>query len=320
MAKTIKSLPGGRTIGIVGLGMYGNQVGSVKQNVYDGDTINTRALGNISIRFLGIDTAEKKIPLTGESQFTSLSDPRWVAFLTDPFAAGGPLSPSPFSPGLTAYLQGRSGAGVAVNHKKFADAAEDKLEEFVQADLDEMGVPKEDFKFYLCFAYEIMDRYGRFLCYINRNQPDANVPSPRPASYNTRLLEAGMAMPYFIWPNVNPWRAQGSILDAVLSPGTAKTTAEADQKLSAARQAVKAARQSHLGIFDAVDPLVIESFEVRFLSRGKAPNRWVVDLSKNDSVLIKPENYYTILLPEDRLYISPEHIGLFVADGWQKQP
>jgi len=127
-------------------------------------------------------------------------------------------------------------------------------------------------------------------------------------------------MPYFIWPNINPWRAQGSILDAVLDPGTAKTTAEADQKLNAAYQAVKAARQGHLGIFDAADPLVIEPFEVRFLSRGQAPNRWVIDLSKNDSVLIKPENYYTIPFPEDRLYIAPEHIGLFIAKNWQKQP
>ncbi|KPL23429.1 MAG: hypothetical protein AMJ75_06070 [Phycisphaerae bacterium SM1_79] len=319
MAKTIENLPGGRTVGHVGLGMYGNQVGSVKQNVYDGDTINVRALGNFGIRFLGIDTAEKKIPLPGQSQFTSLSNAGWAALLADPFAAGGPLSPSPFSPGLTAYLNGRKGPGVAANHKKFADAAEDKLEELVQQDLNEMGTPKEDFSFYLRFAYEIMDGYGRFLCYINRNQPDANAPSPRPASYNTRMLEAGMASAYFIWPNINPWRAQGSIVNAVLDPGTAKTVAEADQKLSAARQAIKAARQGQQGIFDAADPLAIEPFEVRYISRAQAPNRWVIDLSKNDSVLIKPQNYYTIPFAEDRLFIPAEHTGLFVAKGWQKQ-
>jgi endonuclease YncB( thermonuclease family) len=320
MAKTIESLPGGATVGHVGLGMHGNQVGSVKQIVYDGDTLNVRALGNFGIRFLGIDTPEKKIPLPGESQFTSLSDTNWIDFLTDPFGAGGPLSPSPFSNGLTAYLQGRCGNSVAVNHKKHADAAEDKLEELVQDDLDEMGVSKEDFKFYLRFAYEIMDRYGRFLCYINRDQPDANVPSPRPASYNTRMLQAGMALPYFIWPNINPWRAYGSVLDAVLNPGTANTTATADQKLNTARQAVKTARQNHMGIFEAADPLVLEAFEVRFLSRRQPPNRWVIDLSKNDSVLIRPENYYAIPFAEDRLFIAPEHVELFVDNGWQKQP
>jgi endonuclease YncB( thermonuclease family) len=320
MAKTIERLQNGTTVGHVGLGMYGNQVGSVKQNVYDGDTINVRALGNFGIRFLGIDTAEKKIPLPGESQFTSLSNARWAAFLTDPFVNGGPLSPSPFPPGLTKHLKDHSGAGVAVNHKKFADTAEDELENFVQEDVDEMGVPREEFKFYLRFAYEIMDGYGRFLCYINRDQPNANVPTPRPASYNTRMLEAGLATPYFIWPNINPWRARGSILNAVLAPGTAKTTADADQKLNTARQAVKAARQGHLGIFDAADPLVIEPFEVRFLSRGQTPNRWVIDLSKNDSVLIRPENYYTIPFAEDRLFINPQHVELFVDKNWQKQP
>jgi endonuclease YncB( thermonuclease family) len=299
--------------------MYDEEVGSVKQNVYDGDTINVRALGNFSIRFLGIDTPEKKIPLPGESQFTSLSHEDWVNFLADPFAADGPLSPSPFSPGLTAYLLGRSGPGIATNHKKFADAAEKKLQELVQADLNGMGVSKEKFAFYLRFAYEIMDRYGRFLCYVNRDQPDANVPSPRPAPYNTRMLEAGMALPYFIWPNVDPWRAQGSILDAVLDPGTAKTVADANQRIAAARQAVKAARQGKQGIFDAADPLAIEPFEIRYLSRGQAPDRWIIDLGKNDSVLIKPENYYTITFAEDRLYIAPEHIGLFIAKGWQKQ-
>jgi endonuclease YncB( thermonuclease family) len=320
MAKTIESLPGGGTVGHVGLGMYGNQVGSVKQIVYDGDTLNVRALGNFSIRFLGIDTPEKKIPLPDESQFTSLSNQRWIDFLTDPFVAGGPLSLSPFSSGLTTYLQNHCGNNVAVNHKKHADAAEDNLEALVQADLNVMGVSKEDFKFYLRFAYEIMDRYGRFLCYINRDQPDANVPSARPESYNVRMLEAGMALPYFIWPNINPWRAYGSILDAVLNPGTANTTAVADQKLNTARQAVKAARQGQTGIFEAADPLAIEPFEVRFLSRKQPPNRWVIDLSKNDNILVKPENYYTIPFAEDRLFIAPEHVKLFVDNGWQKQP
>jgi len=320
MEKTIQSLQGGLIVGYVGLGMYGDEVGSVKQNVYDGDTINVRAMGNFSIRFLGIDTPEKKIPLPGESKFTSLSNQHWIDFLEDPFAAGGPLSSSSFSPGLKAYLQQRCGPNAAKNHKKFADAAEKKLQDFVQADLDEMGVKKEDFKFYLRFAYEIMDRYGRFLCYINRNQPKENVPSPRPEPYNTRMLDAGAAMPYFIWPNIDPWRAYGSILKAVLDPGTAMTASAGNPKLGAARQAVKAARQRHLEIFNDADPLIIEPFEVRFLSRGQPPDRWVIDLSKNDSVLIKPENYYTIPLPEDRLYIAPEHVGLFVEKGWKKQP
>jgi endonuclease YncB( thermonuclease family) len=315
MAKAIERLRNGQTVGHVGLGMHGQQVGSVKQQVYDGDTINIRALGNFGIRFLGIDTAEKKIPLPGEDTFTSLSDPRWEAFLTDPFASDR-LS---FSAGLTAYLQNITGPGVATNHKDFADAAEDKLEDYVQDDLDQMGVPKEDFAFYLRFAFEIMDGYGRMLCYINRDQPDASIPSPRPSSYNTRMLESGMASPYFIWPNINPWRARGSIVNAVFAPGTANDTAQADAKLRQTRDAVKVARQNHDGIFDTSDPLRIEPFEVRYLSRLASPSRWVIDLSKNENMIIHPENYYTIPFAEDRLFMSSEHVPLFVEAGWQKQ-
>ncbi len=319
MAKTIERLPGGITVGHVRLGIFDGEVGTVKRQVYDGDTITVQGKGNFGIRFLGIDTAEKKIPLPGHDSFTSLSDPRWDAFLSEPFAAGGPLSSAPFSAGLANYIRERTGPGVAVNHRKYADAAEDLLEEFVQADLGEMGAPKEDFVFYLRFAFEIMDRYGRLLCYINRDQPDAGVPSPRPPSYNERMLHGGLASPYFIWPNINPWRARGSILDAVFDPGTAKDMAESDAKLKGARQAVRAARENHVGIFDAADPLRVEPFEVRYLSRCSPPSRYVIDLSKNDDVLIHPENYYTVPLPEDRLFISAEHVPLFVEAGWQKQ-
>jgi endonuclease YncB( thermonuclease family) len=315
MGKAIESLRNGQIVGHVGLGMYGENIGSVKQQVYDGDTIIVRALGNFSIRFLGIDTAEKKIPLPGEDSFTSLSDPRWDAFLTNPFAPDD----SPYSAGLTDYILNKLGPGVAKNHKQHADAAEDQLEEFVQDDLTEMNVSKEDFEFYLRFAFEIMDGYGRFLCYINRDQPDANNPTPRPYSYNTRLLINGMASPYFIWPNINPWRAYGSIVDAVLAPGTANDIAQDDNKLRQAREAIKNARQNEVGIFDGDEPLRIEPFEVRYLSRNSPPSRWVIDLSKNDNILIHPENYYTIPFGEDRLYIPSEYVPLFVEAGWQKE-
>ncbi len=319
MAKTIKHFQG-RTVGHVGLGVFGDEIGTVKRQVYDGDTITVRALGNLSIRFLGIDTAEKNIPLPGRGDaFISLSDPRWDAFLSDPFAAGGPLSPSPFSKDLTSHLKKRIVPGLAKNHRKYGEDAEDLLEQFVQADLQEMGMSKKDFSFYLRFAFEIMDGYGRFLCFINRDQPNANVPSTRPPSYNERMLQAGMASPYFIWPNINPWRAYGSIVDAVFAPGTANEMAEADAKLKQARDAVKAARQDHVGIFCADDPLLIQPFEIRYLSRCSPPSRWVIDLSQNDDILIHPENYYTVPYAEDRLYISPQHVPLFVQAEWQEQ-
>lgn len=39
--------------------------------------------------------------------------------------------------------------------------------------------------------------------------------------YKTRMLQSGRAAPYFIWPNINPFRARGSTLDGVFAPGTA---------------------------------------------------------------------------------------------------
>lgn len=143
----------GTTEGYVGLGYHGGGIGTVKQQVYDGDTIVVRGLGNFGVRFVGIDTAEMKLPLPGQTSFVSLADPRWEEFLADPFRQGGPLSPSPFSPGLTEYLQDRTGPGVAANHRRFAEAAEDQLEEYVQADMTAMGMAREGFAFYLRFAF-----------------------------------------------------------------------------------------------------------------------------------------------------------------------
>jgi hypothetical protein len=46
----------------------------------------------------------------------------------------------------------------------------------------------------------VIDRYGRFLSFVHR---DDRVARPRP--YNEGLLAAGVAVPYFIWPNVAPF-------------------------------------------------------------------------------------------------------------------
>jgi hypothetical protein len=58
-----------------------------------------------------------------------------------------------------------------------------------------LGKTKDDFEFFLSFAHEVMDGYGRLLAYINRAQPNAEQPAPRPLSYNERLLEQGMVTP-----------------------------------------------------------------------------------------------------------------------------
>ena len=307
------------TIGHAALGMYGRKQGTVKRQVHDGDTIIVRAVGNIGIRLLGIDTPEISFRLPGDGRFWSLSDQRWREFLADPFDRKWPPFDPILSEGLKGFLQDRKTPHAAENHCRHAKASEDALEEEVQKDMHVLGQDAESFGFFLAFAYEIMDGYGRFLCYVNREQPDPNQPTRRPKTYNERLLELGRTSAYFIWPNINPWRKEDSIVDAVLKPGTARTVAEDDSALQRARRSVQRARQKHLGIFDAMDPLILEPFEVRFFSRRRPPDRWVIDLNENDTLLIHPQNYCTVPHPEDRLFIPAEYVPLFVEKGWRKQ-
>lgn len=318
MGKAIEQLASGLKVGHVELGLHGNKPGSVAQQVHDGDTITVRAPGNLGVRFLGVDAAEISFTLPGGNRFVSLSNPQWETFLSDPFAPSlKPFDP-PLLPGLREYLAARVGPGMATNHAMHAQVAEDALEAEVRRDMGVLNQTEEDFQFFMVFAHEVMDGYGRLLGFINRDQPRANDPEPRPRSYNERLLAQGMVMPYFIWPNIDTF-FRGSIIDAVLAPGTANTHANRSRDLRKAREDVQQARAAQLGIFDAQNPLRLYPFELRFLARRRPPDRWVIDLSKNDDQLIHPQNYYTIPNIEDRLFIPEEYVPLFVERGWRRQ-
>lgn len=311
MAKAIETL-GILTVGHVGLGKHGAAAGSPGQQVHDGDTINVRALGNFGVRFLGVDAPEISFTLPGTQQFTDLGDPKWEAFLTH---ALDPVNQPPaFSVGLRHHLEARLTAGVAPNHHKHALAAKQGLLAEVVADVAALGATNDSFEFFMAFAGEVMDQYGRLLGYINRQQQA----KPRPLDYNARQLKAGLVSAYFIWPNVNPFRKQKSRIDAVLAPGTANTVAQQEATLRQARQWLKDARQQHMGLFEKADPLRLEAFELRFLAGRRKPNRWVIDLSKNDALLHSPESYYLIPHAEDRLFVPEEYVPLFVEKGWQK--
>lgn len=82
---------------------------------------------------------------------------------------------------------------------------------------------------------------------------------------------------------------------------------------------IRDARENGIGVFDRQDPLRLLPFDVGFLSRRRPPDRWVIDLSKNDDVLIKPQNYYTVPNVEDRLFLPEEYVPLFVEAGWKRQ-
>lgn len=313
MAKAIEQFKSGLIVGHAGLGFRDGVTGSVRQQVHDGDTINVRAIGNFGVRFLGVDAPEISFRLPGEEGFTGLSDIKWERYLSDPFENWP--SGSRLDEDLIDYLKAKIKPGVAMNQYRHATRAEDELEKEVSSDLEDLGQSEEDFQFFLAFAYEIMDRYGRLLGFINRYQPGRK----RPLSYNERLLQAGVISPYFIWPNINPFREKRPLVNAVIEPNKAKEEADRDELLRKAREGVQRSRRKGKGIFNPEDPLQLEPFEVRFLADQRRPTRWVIDLSKSDDLLIKPQNYYTIKNQEDRLYIPEEYIPLFVEKGWKRR-
>ncbi len=324
MAKAIEDI-GGLKVGHLGLGAHGAGIGSVAQQVHDGDTIVARALGNLSVRFLGVDTPEISFGLPGTGTFDSLGGARWAEFLADPrhhlavaVDRADPLADRwgiiDLAPPLRAAIAARSGAGCAANHLRHAQAAQRALEAEVGKDLAEAGADHEAFRFFVAFAHEVMDGYGRLLGYINREQATA----PRPPDYNARLLAAGLALPYFIWPNINPFRRQASLVEAVPVPGTAALLASRESALRDARRAVRAARDAGAGVFSRADPLQLEPFELRFLAGRRAPSRWVIDLSSDSDALLPPQRYVDIARPEDRLFVPAEYVPLFEQRGWRR--
>lgn len=287
---------------------------SLNAAVADGDTIGVHIAGSGSVRFLGIDTPEKSFALPGSAGMRRLDSAEWEAYLTDPFLPQ--FGPFDLDIQLVNHLRTRIGAGAGINHHLHGGNAEQALIALIQSDMTALGQNLNTFGFFLAFSFEVFDIYGRLLAFINRNQPIANTPSPRPLSFNERQLEAGSALPYFIWPNIDPFR-DSTLLDAVIAPGTANTIAQTTSALRRARDYVRQARTNGLGLFNSANPLRFEAFEVRYLGRREPPNRAVIDLSRNDDVILRPQSYFRIPNPEDRLFIPAAFVPLFAARGWR---
>jgi len=280
----------------------------------DGDTAGIHLQGSVSVRFLGIDSPEKKIDLIVAQGGNNLDSPQWESYLTNPFAFQ--YGPFRLDEDLVVHLTTRIGPGAGANHYFHAKNAQTALIDMIQSDVAELGQDTTTFRYFVAFSFEVFDSNGRFLAFINRNQPDANTPSPRPLPYNERILQKGAALPYFIWPNIDPFR-DVSLLDAVISPKMARRVAEATPALRRAREFVRQARLNGDGVFDPTNPLRFEAFEIRYLGRREAPSRAVIDLSRDDDIILRPQSYFRIPNPEDRLFIPSPFIPLFVSRGWR---
>ncbi|GAA4072720.1 thermonuclease family protein [Nonomuraea soli] len=321
MAKAIEQPVPGITVGHGLLARSRGAAQPLDKVVHDGDTINIAADGNFGVRMLGVDAPEVSFELPRHADFpddpksfVKIEHPVWTRFLTDPFVKGYPELQ--LRSALHAHLLTRLGPLAAANHAKHARPATTALREMMAADITEQGLTGETFKLRLAFAHEILDRYGRLLAYVNREQKL----KPRPDPYNERLLAAGHVVPYFIWPNVDPFvRQESHILSAVPPPGTGRQIGESGA-LGRARRAVQQARQAGLGVWEHADPLAVLPFELRFLADRRAPDRFVLDLSDTARELLHPQSYFRIPHPEDRLFVNAEHAPLFREKGWSVPP
>jgi endonuclease YncB( thermonuclease family) len=307
-------------------------VASVSASVPDGDTIGVRALGNLGVRLLGIDTPETKtrVPRPGGSQspWLSTDNEEVKAFLDQAFDEDrfGPFR------GEVSYSAGKSflarlaeriraaggGAAAAVNHRVHAKAAEDALERMITADCAALyGGDLAAMQFHLAYGNDVFDRYGRLLAHVNVSAADRD---RRPPDYNMRLAAEGWATPYFIWPNIQPFLGL-PLLRAAMSPADFEAALGADdghaRRLRDARAAVAAARSAGQGIYAPGNRLVIEASELRMLTGRRLPSRRVIDLRDPAGVLLPPTAYLDIPNAEDRLFIPPEFDPLFAARGWR---
>jgi endonuclease YncB( thermonuclease family) len=306
-------------LGLSAFGLHGKKIGSVKQIVHDGDTLNTRLIHNLGVRFLGIDTPEMSFPLPGSNTFINLSDKRWAEF----FKSGKWRENFPIGQDLYHHFNTIIGNGknISNNHAEYAVKAEKSLVKIISSDLKRSKKSTRSFNFFMAFGSDFLDTYGRLLCYLNsstgnfRSQKDQD--EIKKLSYNERQLITGLAVPYFIWPNIQPFLSIKAFARENIHPKNFWTLIKKANKLHQARKFVSDARAANKGIFSETNPLKLMPFELRIISRKKSPDRYVVDLrDEGNNLLLKPEEYIKIPHQEDRLHIPGEFVPIFQVYGW----
>ncbi len=316
---SLRVLPPNLKIGVSGFGFHGKKIGTVKQIVHDGDTLNTRLIHNLGVRFLGIDTPEISFPLPGSHSFINITDKRWAEF----FKSGKWRENLAIGQDLYHHFNTIIGNGknISSNHADYAAEAEKSLVKIISSDLKKSKKSTKSFNFFMAFGNDFLDSYGRLLCYLNsstenyRSQKDHD--EVKKLSYNERQLITGLAIPYFIWPNIQPFLGIKAFARENIHPKNFWTMIKKASKLHQARKFVSDARAANKGIFSDTNPLKLMPFELRIISRKKSPDRYVVDLrDEGNNVLLKPEEYIKIPHHEDRLHIPGEYVPIFQVYGW----
>jgi len=302
--------------------------GTITQAVVDGDTLRVLLPGAQGLRFLACDTPEKKIEFPARSEpdappapkrapaFVALDDARWADYLGSVFDDGkwGAFDP-PLPAALIRHLRERVTSGAARNQWDHASAATKGLQKLIALDRDARGLEDVALAFFIAYSHEVLDRYGRPLVFVNI---DEKAKANRPEIYNVRMIAEGLASPLFIWPNIDPFREM-KVTDAAMPPKKLRGRAARTGSLQRARKAAADARGAGKGIYAAAAPLDLQAFELRYLARRAAPDRWVIDLSadKDDDRLTPAVKYYAVPKMEDRLFIPAEYVPLFREKGWK---
>lgn len=204
--------------------------------------------GYFNIRFLGADSAEVSIDypqgLKPEGLPRRYKWPRveeHSEYLKDPFDYhGSDKFIKSLGDGLFNYLKKKMTSKTAHNHQLHADKAAEELRKQIKDDMEKYqpnhnsnnndnNNDNDKFKFFLAFAHELMDRYGRFLGYIDRKKTKEERKKDN-LTYNEIMLQKGLASPYFIWPNINPFIKIESLTKAIYPPEKFKEKIDSDNK------------------------------------------------------------------------------------------
>ncbi len=264
--------------------------------VSDGDTPDVTFHVETSIRMLGIDTPEKgfqdrrnllHVPANRSHYHPSEKYAPILAHLElDQTVVGkrdydydqrhfiGKLTPE-----YAQCLSQRLAAGEAAsNQQVHAEAATDHLRSIATRDV------------FLTYGEQTFDRYNRLLAFIGRYAKSSR---DRGDTYNLQQLKAGMAINYFIYPNLVDLNQKARKHDI------------SNRHVALARDAVIAAREARVGIWDEANPLRLWPFEFRLLVRREPPSRFCADLET--LALYRPQEYYNVPV-ENRLFFSKEFV------------
>jgi len=281
--------------------------------VSDGDTPDVTFNVETSVRMLGIDTPEKGFQDTKNLLHVPANRSRYhEAEEFAPILAHLELDPTVvgkrnveydqrhfiglLTPEYAQYLTQKLKAGdAAANQQQHAEAATEYLRTILARDV------------FLTYGEQTFDRYNRLLAFIGRY---AKSKRDRGDTYNLQQLKAGMAINYFIYPNLVDLNQRARVRDVD------------NRHVSLARQSVIAARESHLGIWDEAKPLILWPFEFRLLIRRDPPSRYCADLET--LALYRPQEYYKVPV-ENRLFFDDEYVpvALFLRGyhkTWEGEP